>query len=46
MAGGSGKQRTLLGVHMTIQVVAVLLAALTLSALVGLAVLDWMERTA
>ena len=46
MASSSGRQRKLLGVHVTVQVIAMLLAALVLSGLVGLAVLDWMERTA
>jgi hypothetical protein len=39
-------RRTLLGVHVTAQVVAFVLAVLVLTVLVGLAVLTWLERTA
>ena len=42
----SDRQRSLLGVHVTGQLVAILLAALLLTTLVGLAVLTWLERTA
>jgi len=44
--GRSDRQRSLLGVHVTGQLVAILLAALLLTTLVGLAVLTWLERTA
>jgi hypothetical protein len=46
VASDPQRQRSLLGVHVTLQLVALLVAALFLTALVGLAVLDWLERTA
>jgi hypothetical protein len=46
VAGGPDRQRSLRGMHVTIQVVALVLAALCLMTLVGLAVLDWLERIA
>lgn len=42
----SDRQRSLLGVHVTAQVVVFVLVALGFTALIGLAVLDWLERTA
>lgn len=45
MADSSGsKQRVVLGVAMTAQAVALALAAVLAAALVGLAVLSWLER--
>ena len=46
MDSGSDRQRSLLGVHVTGELVAILLAVLLLTTLVGLAVLTWLERTA
>ena len=46
MAGSPDRQRVLLGVHMTVQVVALVVVALGLTTLVGLAVLSWLESTA
>ena len=46
VASSPDRQRVLLGVHVTTQVVALVLLALGLTTLVGLAVLSWLERTA
>jgi hypothetical protein len=46
MAHGSHKQRALLGVAVTGQTVGVILAALTVAVLIGLAILNWLESTA
>lgn len=46
MNGSSDRQRSLLGVHVTGQLVAILVATLLLTTLIGLAVLTWLERTA
>ena len=42
----SDRQRSLLGVPLGLQVLAVLVAVLALTSLVGLAVFSWLERTA
>jgi len=44
--GSSDRQRSLFGVHVTMQVVVFVLVALGLTALIGLAILNWLERTA
>ena len=46
MAHGSHKPRALLGVALTSQTVGVILAALAVAVLVGLAILNWLESTA
>ena len=42
---GPERQRFVLGVHVTAQVVSIVLAALGLACLVGVAVLSWLEST-
>lgn len=46
MTNGSDRQRVLFGMHVTVQAVALVLAALGFSALIGVMVLSWLERTA
>ncbi len=46
VAGGPEHRRVLLGVHVTVQAVALMLASLVLTAVVGLAVLSWLENMA
>ena len=44
MVDGSRRQRAVLGIAVTGQTVALLLAAFALAVLIGLAVLSWLER--
>ena len=46
MAHGSHQPRHVLGVTVTTQVVVLVLAGLAVSVLIGIAVLNWLERTA
>lgn len=46
MDSGPDRQRVLFGVHVTMQLVALVLAAVALTTLVGFAVLEWLERSA
>ena len=46
MDSRTGRQRSLLGVHLTMQLVAFVLVTLGFTALIGLAVLEWLESTA
>ena len=44
MVDGSHRQRAVLGIAVTVQTVAMLLAALALAVMIGFAVLNWLER--
>ena len=46
MEHGTHKPRALLGVTLSVQTVGVILAALAVAALIGLAILNWLETTA
>lgn len=46
MDSGSDWQRSLFGVHVTMQLVVFVLVTLGFTALIGLAVFAWLERTA
>ena len=46
MAGSSEQRRVLLGAHLTVQAVALVLAALGVTTLLAWAVLTWLENMA
>lgn len=46
MTSGPDRQRELLGVHVTVQLVVFVLTALALTSLIAFAVLTWLERMA
>lgn len=46
MNGSRNRHRVVLGLHVTAQLVALVLATLALTTFLGLAVLGWLERSA